>query len=71
MSISGEATKSKGTRPRVLDAQKRVGNSHDFSKASPSNGQCPTAVSSRNQTIASREIQRPTHCSDNANNNTS
>ena len=33
--------------------------SPDISKASPSNGQCPTAVSSRNQTIASREITRP------------
>ena len=35
-----------------------VGASLDLSKVSPSNGQCPTAVSSRNQTIQSREIPR-------------
>lgn len=48
----------KGTRTRVLDPKRNLGASLDLSKASPSNGQCPTAVSSRGQTIPSRELQR-------------
>lgn len=47
--------------PRVVrmiePKRSNVGASLDLSKASPSNGQCPTAVSSRNHTIPSRELQ--------------
>lgn len=46
----------KGARVRMLDPKRsNVGASLDLSKASPSNGQCPTAVSSRDQTIPARE----------------
>jgi len=48
----------KGVRAKILDPQRNVGASLDLSKASPSNGQCPTAVSSRDQTIPSRELVR-------------
>ena len=48
-------------RVRELDKNLRIimNESPDLSKGSPSNGQYPTAVSSRNQTIPSREIARP------------
>ena len=64
MSVSGEPPLVVNTmRVKVLEStnylKQRNRESPDFSKASPSNGQCPTAVSSRNQTIASREIPRP------------
>jgi len=51
----------KGARVRIADTKRsNLGASLDSSKASPSNGQCPTAVSSRNQTIPSRELQNHT-----------
>jgi len=59
MSYSGEPNNMKGTRARMLDPKRNnLGASLDLSKASPSNGQCPTAVSSRGQTIPSRELQQ-------------
>jgi len=70
MSISGEPPNLKGiSRARVLvDHQKRnsnvMGESLDLSKVSPSNGSNPTAVSSRNQTIPSREVSRPQRMAD-------
>ena len=57
MASNSEEPSIKGARVRIIDPKRNLGASLDSSKASPSNGQCPTAVSSRNQTIPSRELQ--------------
>jgi len=59
MSHCEEVVSMKGARFRIIDPKRsNVGASLDLSKASPSNGQCPTAVSSRDQTIPSREYNK-------------